>query len=92
MLELSVPPQHFTARTADAPTLRGERCATLEQIAPGHAGGAVAETRRSWLAWGKVGHIDSARACAQSAENETRSKQHFHSRKFPSFVRKKGRC
>jgi hypothetical protein len=72
--------------------LGGERRATLEQVAPGHAGGAVTQPGCSRLAGRKFGHINGAGACAQGAENETRSKHHFHSEKFPSFVRKKGRC
>jgi hypothetical protein len=91
-LQLAVLPQYFAAGAADAPALRSERCATLDQIAPGHAGRAVTQPRCGRLAWRKFGHINGAGACAQSAENETRSKHHFHSEKFPSFVWKKGRC
>jgi len=89
---LPVLPQDFAARAADAPALRGESRTALEQVAPGHAGGAVTQPGCSRLAGRKFGHINSAGACAQGAENETRSKHHFHSEKFPSFVRKKGRC
>jgi len=48
----------------------GKRCATLEQIAPGHASGAVTQPRRGRLAWRKFGEIDGAGARAQSAENK----------------------
>jgi hypothetical protein len=53
--------------------LRGERCAALEQIVPRHAGVAVAQPRRGWLAWSKFGEIDGAGARAQSTDNKTRS-------------------
>jgi hypothetical protein len=63
----------------------------LEQIAPGHTGGTVTQPRRGWLAWCKLGEVNSAGARAPSAENETRSKQHFHSGKFPSLIFGRGR-
>jgi hypothetical protein len=53
--------------------LRGERCAALEQIVPRHAGVAVTQPRRGWLAWSKFGEIDGAGARAQSTDNKTRS-------------------
>jgi hypothetical protein len=82
-LQLPVLPQDFTAGTADAPALGGERCTALEQIAPGHSGRAVTQPRSGGLAGRKFGHINGACARAQRTENETRSKNHFHSGSSP---------
>ena len=45
-LQLAVFAQHRAAFVADAPAMGGERRTALQQIAPGHAGGVVAEPAR----------------------------------------------
>ena len=82
-LQLPIFPQDFAAGTADAPALGGERRTALKQIAPRHAGRAVTQPRCGRLAGRKFGHVNGASAGAQSTENETRSKNHFHTGSSP---------
>jgi hypothetical protein len=56
--QLPVLPQHRAALVAHAPTMGGERCAAAHQIAPSHAAGTVAPSRRGRPAWRKLGKID----------------------------------
>ena len=65
-------PEHLTARAADTPAMRGERCATAEQVAKGHAAGAVTQPRRRRLARREFGEIDGAGARGPYADKKAR--------------------
>ena len=71
-LQLPILSQHFAARVAHAPAMRGERRATAEQVAPGHAAGAVTQPRRRRLAGREFGEIDGAGTRGPYADKKAR--------------------
>jgi hypothetical protein len=57
-LQLSVFVEHRAAIAADAPAVGGERCTTTREVAPRHAGRAIAHPGGGRLARGKLGEIN----------------------------------
>ena len=56
--ELSVFPEHRAAFVADAPAMGGKRRAAMQEVAPGHAAGVVAQPRGGRPARRQLGEID----------------------------------
>src|ERR1700728_5078799 len=72
--QLPVLLENRAARAADAPGVSGQRRATAQQIAPGHAASAVAKPRGSGFAWRKFGEIDGAGAGRPNAHKNAHKK------------------
>jgi len=77
-LQLAVSLQHGAAAVPDAKSLHRQRVAAAKQIAPGHAGGAVAEFRGGGPTWGQFAEVHGAGSRARQPENNERYGQFFH--------------
>lgn len=77
-LQLPVFTQHRAALAADAPAVRGERSATAQEVAPGHAAGMVAISRGRRPARRKLGKIDGAGAGGPDTDKKARGQHRFH--------------
>jgi hypothetical protein len=82
-LQLAIFVEYRAAIARDAPAMGGERCATLEQVAPGHAGRAIAHSRGCGLARGKLGKIDRAGGSCGYADKKASGKHRLHAGSIP---------
>jgi hypothetical protein len=69
--QLSILLEHRAAIVANAPAMSGQRRATPNQIAPGHAARMIAEPGGGRLARRKFSEIDCIRGGGRKAEKQT---------------------